>query len=72
MYVRDYNYSIAPSGVVGTPMGVADKSPARFYLKNAIVDSADQTTLWQLPQALADYQAAKRAHKASLKAVGAG
>src|SRR5579864_1764672 len=52
----------APSAVTGAPMELADKSPVRFALKNAIVDGADQTTLWQLPQALADYLAQPNAN----------
>jgi hypothetical protein len=44
-----------PSNVVGAAMPLADERPAQFYLKNGIVDSADTTSLWRLPQALADY-----------------
>jgi hypothetical protein len=51
-----------PSAVSVAPMGVADKSPVRFALKNGIIDVPDQTTLWQLPQALADYLAQPNAN----------
>lgn len=48
--------SFVPSDVHSDPMPIADKRPARFYLKTGIEEDGGPG-LWQLPQALADHLA---------------